>query len=253
MVDYKRIIPCLDIKDGRVVKGVNFKELKDAADPVAAAEYYSNANADELVFLDIMATYENRATILDLIKQTAALVTIPFTVGGGISALAHIDTVLSAGADKISINTAAAIKPSLISEAAKRFGSERVVVAIDVKKSGNGYTVVINGGHTDMKTDAVEWAKQVASLGAGEILLTSMDRDGTKDGYDIEITKQITNAVNIPVIASGGAGNKEHFYEAFAQGGAQAALAASLFHFRELEILNLKNYLKEKDIDVRIW
>lgn len=250
----KRIIPCLDVNNGRVVKGVNFENLKDAGDPVEAAEYYNSAMADELVFLDIMASQDNRATIIDVVRKTAEKVFIPLTVGGGIRTLEDFRAILKAGADKISVNTAAVKRPELIEEAALKFGSQCVVSAIDVKKrsNGSGYEVYINGGRLNSGLDALEWALKVEKLGAGEILLTSMDRDGTKIGFDNEITMLISDAVKIPVIASGGAGSAEHFYDAFNEGHADAALAASLFHFRELEIIKLKQYLKERNINVRM-
>ncbi|WP_028991352.1 imidazole glycerol phosphate synthase subunit HisF [Thermoanaerobacter thermocopriae] len=250
----KRIIPCLDVKDGRVVKGVNFLNLKDAGDPVQIASEYNELGADELVFLDITASYEKRKIMIEVVKRTSEKVFIPLTVGGGISDLDDIRDILRAGADKVSINTQAVKQPTLIRQAAVRFGSQCVVVAIDAKRrsDGSGFDVYINGGRVNTGLDAVEWAKKVESLGAGEILLTSMDRDGTKDGYDIELTRRISEAVNIPVIASGGAGKKEHFKEVFTEGKADAALAASVFHYRELEIKEVKKYLKEEGIPVRI-
>ncbi|SHE74371.1 cyclase [Thermoanaerobacter uzonensis DSM 18761] len=250
----KRIIPCLDVKDGRVVKGVNFLNLKDAGDPVQIASEYNELGADELVFLDITASYEKRKIMIEVVKRTSEKVFIPLTVGGGISDLDDIKDILRAGADKVSINTQAVKQPALIRQAAVRFGSQCVVVAIDAKRrsDGSGFDVYINGGRVNTGLDAVEWAKKVESLGAGEILLTSMDKDGTKDGYDIELTRRISEAVNIPVIASGGAGKKEHFKEVFTEGKADAALAASVFHYRELEIKEVKKYLKEEGIPVRI-
>ncbi|EIV99648.1 MULTISPECIES: imidazole glycerol phosphate synthase subunit HisF [Thermoanaerobacter] len=250
----KRIIPCLDVKDGRVVKGVNFLNLKDAGDPVQIASEYNELGADELVFLDITASYEKRKIMIEVVKRTSEKVFIPLTVGGGISDLDDIKDILRAGADKVSINTQAVKQPTLIRQAAVRFGSQCVVVAIDAKRrsDGSGFDVYINGGRVNTGLDAVEWAKKVESLGAGEILLTSMDKDGTKDGYDIELTRRISEAVNIPVIASGGAGKKEHFKEVFTEGKADAALAASVFHYRELEIKEVKKYLKEEGIPVRI-
>jgi cyclase len=249
----KRIIPCLDVNKGRVVKGVNFVNLVDAGDPVEAAKAYDEAGADELVFLDITASAEDRDIILDVVKQTAETVFMPLTVGGGVRTLEDIRKLLESGADKVSINTAAVKEPSLIESAAVRFGSSTIVVAIDAKIVGkNRWEVYIHGGRTPTGIDAVEWAKAVENLGAGEILLTSMDRDGTKSGYDIPLTKAISEAVSIPVIASGGAGNKYHFYEAFAEGKADAALAASLFHFKELTIQEVKEFLKEKNIPVRL-
>jgi cyclase len=250
----KRIIPCLDVKDGRVVKGINFVNLKDAGDPVEIAERYNELGADELVFLDITASYEKRKIMIDVVKRTSEKVFIPLTVGGGISDIDDIREVLKAGADKVSINTQAVKQPTLIRQAALRFGSQCVVVAIDAKKrpDGTGYNVYINGGRIDTGLDAVEWAKKVEDLGAGEILLTSMDKDGTKDGYDIELTRLISEAVNIPVIASGGAGKPEHFKEVFTQAKADAALAASVFHYGELDIKELKRYLKDEGIPVRL-
>ena len=249
----KRIIPCLDVNKGRVVKGVRFVNLIDAGDPVEAAKAYDEAGADELVFLDITASAEDRDIILDVVKKTAETVFMPLTVGGGVRSLEDIRKLLESGADKVSINTAAVKEPILVEEAAKRFGSSTIVVAIDAKKVGeNRWEVYIHGGRTATGIDAVNWAKAVESLGAGEILLTSMDRDGTKSGYDIELTRAISEAVSIPVIASGGAGKKEHFYEAFTEGKADAALAASLFHFKELTIEEVKSYLKERGITVRI-
>lgn len=249
----KRIIPCLDVKAGRVVKGVNFVNLIDAGDPVEIARAYSNQGADEVVFLDITASSDERNIILDVVEKTASEVFIPFTVGGGIRNLEDIRNILNAGADKISINSAAVKDPMLINRAAERFGSQCIVVAIDVKKKEDGsYEVYINGGRIPTGLDAVEWAKTCEQLGAGEILLTSMDCDGTKAGYDLEITRLVSEAVKIPVIASGGAGKKEHFLEAFNEGKADAALAASLFHFKELEIPELKRYLKENNVPVRL-
>ncbi|AAM25298.1 cyclase [Caldanaerobacter subterraneus subsp. tengcongensis MB4] len=250
----KRIIPCLDVKDGRVVKGINFVNLKDAGDPVEIAERYNELGADELVFLDITASYEKRKIMIDVVKRTSEKVFIPLTVGGGISDIDDIREVLKAGADKVSINTQAVKQPTLIRQAALRFGSQCVVVAIDAKKrpDGTGYNVYINGGRINTGLDAVEWAKKVKDLGAGEILLTSMDKDGTKDGYDIELTRLISEAVSIPVIASGGAGKPEHFKEVFTQGKADAALAASVFHYGELDIKELKRYLKDEGIPVRL-
>ncbi len=249
----KRIIPCLDVNKGRVVKGVNFVNLVDAGDPVEAAKAYDEAGADELVFLDITASAEDRDIILDVVKETAETVFMPLTVGGGIRTLEDIRRLLESGADKVSINTAAVKEPILVEEAAKRFGSSTIVVAIDAKQvRENKWEVYIHGGRTATGIDAIQWAKAVEDLGAGEILLTSMDKDGTKSGYDIPLTKAISDAVSIPVIASGGAGSKQHFYEAFSEGKADAALAASLFHFKELTIQEVKEYLKEKNIPVRI-
>jgi len=249
----KRIIPCLDVNRGRVVKGVNFINLRDAGDPVEVAAYYNQSLADELVFLDITASSDAREIILDVVSRTAEQVFIPFTVGGGIRTIEDFRVILKAGADKISVNSAALNRPELITEAAEKFGSQCVVVAIDAKRRGEGgYDVYLNGGRVNTGRDAVEWAKQAERLGAGEILLTSMDCDGTKAGYDLELTKAVSSAVNIPIIASGGAGSAEHFYEAFTEGGADAALAASLFHFKELDIGDLKHYLCERGISVRL-
>lgn len=249
----KRIIPCLDVKDGRVVKGVNFTGLKDAGDPVEIAAAYDAAGADEVVFLDITASADARATVVDMVRAVAERVFIPFTVGGGIRSVDDFKAILREGADKISVNSAAIERPALIREAAEKFGSQCVVVAIDAKRrqDGSGWNIYKNGGRVDMGIDAVEWAVQADRLGAGEILLTSMDCDGTKEGYDLALTQTIARSVSIPVIASGGAGSKEHFYEAFAQGEADAALAASLFHYKELEIMELKNYLAGRGISVR--
>ena len=248
-----RIIPCLDVNNGRVVKGVNFVNLKDAGDPVEIAAFYNKSMADELVFLDITASSDARGIMLDVVRKTAEQVFIPLTVGGGIRTIDDFRTILSAGADKISVNSAAVKRPALIEEAARRFGSQCVVVAIDAKRrDGGGFDVYLNGGRVNTGKDAVEWAKEAESLGAGEILLTSMDCDGVKNGYDIELTKAVSQSVKIPVIASGGAGNMEHFYEAFTEGGADAALAASLFHFKEMEIMDLKKYLKKRNVPVRI-
>ncbi len=250
----KRIIPCLDVNAGRVVKGVNFVNLKDAGDPVQIAAAYDKAGADELVFLDITASSDARNIMVDMVRRVAETVFIPFTVGGGIRTVDDFKTILREGADKISINSSAINTPELISEAALKFGSQCVVVAIDARrrKDGSGWNIYKNGGRIDVGIDAVEWAAKVCKLGAGEILLTSMDCDGTKAGYDIELTRQISEAVSIPVIASGGAGTKEHFYDALTAGGADAALAASLFHYKELEIVEVKQYLKDRDIPVRL-
>ena len=249
----KRIIPCLDVKDGRVVKGVNFVDLKDAGDPVEIAAAYDKAGADEVVFLDITASSDHRATVVDMVRKVAANVFIPFTVGGGIRSVEDFRVLLREGADKISINSSALNRPELISEAADKFGSQCVVVAIDARKraDGSGWNVYKNGGRIDVGLDAGAWAKKAEALGAGEILLTSMDCDGTKSGYDIALTRSIAEAVSIPVIASGGAGTKEHFYDALTEGKADAALAASLFHYKELEIMDLKAYLAEKGVSVR--
>ena len=250
----KRIIPCLDVNNGRVVKGVNFVDLKDAGDPVEIAKAYDQAGADELVFLDITASSDNRGTVVDMVRKVAENVFIPFTVGGGIRTVDDFKALLREGADKISINSSAINTPNLISKAADKFGSQCVVVAIDAKKraDGSGWTIYKNGGRVDVGIDALEWAHKVESLGAGEILLTSMDCDGTKAGYDLELTRAIAEAVNIPVIASGGAGTLEHFYEALTEGKADAALAASLFHYKELEIKEVKQYLREKGVSVRL-
>ena len=248
----KRIIPCLDVNKGRVVKGVNFVDLKDAGDPVEIAKAYDAAGADELVFLDITASCEERDTVVDMVRKVAANVFIPFTVGGGIRTVEDFKKLLREGADKISVNSAAIDRPELITEAADKFGSQCVVVAIDAKKrEDGGWNIYKHGGRQDTGIDAVEWAKKVEALGAGEILLTSMDCDGTKAGYDIELTRAIADAVSIPVIASGGAGTLEHFYDAFTEGGADAALAASLFHYKELEIMEVKDYLAGRGISVR--
>ncbi len=249
----KRIIPCLDVKDGRVVKGVNFVNLQDAGDPVEIAAAYDRAGADEVVFLDITASSDNRATVADMVRRVAEKVFIPFTVGGGIRTVEDFKLLLREGADKISVNSAAIMNPGLIAEAADKFGSQCVVVAIDAKRQPDGsFHIYKNGGRVDMGMDAVEWAIRAEKLGAGEILLTSMDCDGTKGGYDIALTKAVSQAVRIPVIASGGAGTCEHFYEALTEGGAEAALAASLFHYKELEIREVKEYLRTKDVPVRI-
>lgn len=248
----KRIIPCLDVNNGRVVKGVNFVDLKDAGDPVEIAKAYDAAGADELVFLDITASCEERDTVVEMVRQVAANVFIPFTVGGGIRTVDDFKKLLREGADKISVNSAAIDRPELISEAAEKFGSQCVVVAIDAKRRPDGgWNIYKHGGRLDTGLDAIEWAKKVESLGAGEILLTSMDCDGTKAGYDIELTRAIAEAVSIPVIASGGAGTLEHFYEALTEAKADAALAASLFHYKELEISQVKEYLAERGISVR--
>lgn len=250
----KRIIPCLDVKDGRVVKGVNFVNFRDAGDPAEVAAAYDKAGADEVVFLDITASADSRATQLEWVRQVASKVFIPFTVGGGIRTVEDFRAILREGADKISINSAAIMNPQLISDAADKFGSQCVVVAIDAKmrEDGSGWNIYKNGGRVDMGIDAVEWAMQAEKMGAGEILLTSMDGDGTKAGYDIPLTKAVSEAVGIPVIASGGAGCMEHFYEALTDGGAEAVLAASLFHYKELEIRQVKEYLREKGISVRL-
>jgi cyclase len=248
----KRIIPCLDVDKGRVVKGVKFQNLRDAGDPVEVAKSYEEQSADELVFLDITASAEERKIMIEVVQRVAETIFIPFTVGGGVSSLEDIRRLLSAGADKVSINTAAVKNPQLIYESAKRFGSQCIVVAIDAKRSERGWEVYIHGGRTPTGLDAVEWAKKVEGLGAGEILLTSMDADGTKKGYDIELCRAVASAVSIPVIASGGAGAMEHFYEVFTKTNVDAALAASLFHFKEVSIPELKAYLKNKGVHVRL-
>ncbi len=249
----KRIIPCLDVNNGRVVKGVNFVDLKDAGDPVTVGEAYGKAGADELVFLDITASSDARATKIDMVRRVAETVFIPFTVGGGIRTVEDFKLILREGADKVAVNSAAIKNPQLISEAAMKFGSQCVVVAIDAKrrKDGSGFTIYKNGGRIDMGIDAIEWAIEADRLGAGEILLTSMDCDGTKNGYDIELTRTVSDNVSIPVIASGGAGKLEHFKEAFIEGNADAVLAASLFHYKELEISEVKDYLDKEGISVR--
>lgn len=263
----KRIIPCLDIKEGRVVKGIKFIELKDAGDPVETAKFYDQQQADELVFLDITASFEKRKTLINLVEKIAQNIYLPFTVGGGINNIEDIRDLLNAGADKISINTSAVKHPELIKEASSKFGSQCIVVAIDAKMVNSPQSIVhsqnekpwdqkwkvyINGGRTLTELDAIEWAKKAAELGAGEILLTSMDFDGTKDGYDLALTKKITDSVNIPVIASGGAGKPEHFYEAIKQANADACLAASIFHYQQFTIKEVKEYLKNKGIAIRI-
>lgn len=250
----KRIIPCLDVTGGRVVKGINFVNLRDAGDPVEVAKAYDSAGADELVFLDITASSDARNIMIDMVRRVAETVFIPFTVGGGIRTVEDFKAILREGADKISVNSAAISNPGLIDQAAEKFGSQCVVVAIDAKRrsDGSGWNVYKNGGRIDVGLDAVEWAMKAEQMGAGEILLTSMDCDGTKAGYDIELTKTISENVKIPVIASGGAGTKEHFYDALTKGKADAALAASLFHYKELEIVDLKQYLGSKDVAVRI-
>ena len=247
----KRIIPCLDVNNGRVVKGVNFVNLIDAGDPVEVAKIYNDSGADELCFLDITASFENRDTIVHVVESVAKQLFIPLTVGGGIRKIDDISRLLNVGCDKVSINSAAISNPNLIDEAAKKFGSQCVVVALDVKKTGNSYNIFIHGGRTDTGIDAYKWAKEVESRGAGEILLTSMDADGTKNGFDLEVTGKISKMLKIPVIASGGAGNMEHIKEAF-ECGADAALAASIFHFGEIEICDLKKYLAKNGIKVRI-
>ena len=249
----KRIIPCLDVKNGRVVKGVNFVNLIDAGDPVAVGAAYDKAGADELVFLDITASSDQRNIVVDMVRRVAETIFIPFTVGGGIRTVDDFKAILREGADKISVNSAAIDNPTLIADAADKFGSQCVVLAIDAKRrdDGSGWNIYKHGGRIDCGIDAVEWAMKAAELGAGEILLTSMDCDGTKSGYDIELTRAISDAVSIPVIASGGAGTLEHFYDALTEGGADAALAASLFHYKELEISQVKDYLADRGISVR--
>jgi len=248
----KRIIPCLDVKDGRVVKGINFVGLKDAGDPVEVAKRYNQEGADEIAFLDITATHEERDTIVHIVEEVAKEVFIPLTVGGGIRKLDDIYKLLSVGCDKVSINSAAIKRPDFIDEAAKRFGSQCIVVAIDAKKVGDSWNVFINGGRIDTGIDAIKWAKEVYSRGAGEILLTSMDKDGTKSGYDLKLTSKISESVQIPVIASGGAGEMEHIKDAFTIGKADATLAATIFHYKEIDIIDLKRYLLENGVAVRL-
>ncbi|HIQ74419.1 MAG TPA: imidazole glycerol phosphate synthase subunit HisF [Candidatus Cottocaccamicrobium excrementipullorum] len=250
----KRIIPCLDVNNGRVVKGVNFVNLKDAGDPVEIGAAYDKAGADELVFLDITATSDGRATVVEMVRRVAERVFIPFTVGGGIRTVEDFRMLLREGADKISINSSAINTPELISQAADKFGSQCVVVAVDAKRrpDGSGWNVYKNGGRLDTGLDAVEWAAKACRMGAGEILLTSMDCDGTKAGYDIALTRAVADAVTVPVIASGGAGTMEHFYDALTEGGADAALAASLFHYKEMEIMELKEYLQGRGLPMRL-
>jgi cyclase len=247
----KRIIPCLDVNNGRVVKGVNFVGLKDAGDPVEVAKRYNNEGADEITFLDITATHEERDTIVHIVEEVAKEIFIPLTVGGGIRELNDIYKLLNVGCDKVSINSSAVKNPDFINESAKRFGSQCIVTAIDVKKTGDSWNVYVAGGRIDTGLDAIEWAKEVVDRGAGEILLTSMDADGTKAGFDTEVTKKISELVNVPVIASGGAGTMEHIKDAF-ENGADAALAASIFHYKEIDIMDLKHYLKDNGISVRI-
>ncbi|HEX8249120.1 MAG TPA: imidazole glycerol phosphate synthase subunit HisF [Pyrinomonadaceae bacterium] len=248
----KRIIPCLDVKDGRTVKGTNFENLRDAGDAVELAKAYSRLGADELVLLDITATNEKRKTLSALVKRVAAEINIPFTVGGGINTIEDIEILLDSGADKVSINTAAVKNPQILSEAARNFGSQCIVLAIDAKKIDEKWTVFLNGGRIETGLEAVEWARRGAQGGAGEILLTSMNADGTKNGFEIDLTRAVSESVNVPVIASGGGGSPEHFIEVFENGKADAALAASVFHFREIEIGALKNYLRARGIAVRI-
>ena len=248
----KRIIPCLDIKDGRTVKGINFENIKDAGDPVELAIEYSKQGADELVFLDITATHENRKTLSELVTRIAKHINIPFTVGGGISTIEDVSVLLNAGADKISVNTSAVKNPQLIKDLANQFGSQCVVLAIDTKFEDDEWFVYLNGGRVKTQLKTIDWAKQAVALGAGEILLTSMNNDGTKNGFAVNITKQISEAVNVPVIASGGAGTMQHFKDVFENGKADAALAASVFHFKEIAIPELKTYLKSNNIEIRL-
>ena len=248
----KRIIPCLDVKEGRVVKGTQFVNLRDAGDPVENAVVYDEQGADEIAFLDITASYEKREILMDVVRRTAEEIFIPLTVGGGIKSLEDIRKLLKAGADKVSINTAAVKDPTFVQRASKRFGSQCIVIAIDAKRKGEGWEVYTHGGRVPTGIDAIQWAKRMEELGAGEILLTSMDRDGTKDGYDIELTRTISESVGIPVIASGGVGTLEHLYEGLVIGKADAVLAASIFHYREYTIAQVKSYLKEKGVIVRI-
>ncbi len=248
----KRIIPCLDIKDGRTVKGINFENIKDAGDPVELAIEYAKQGADELVFLDITATNEKRKTLSELVTRIAKHINIPFTVGGGISSIEDVSILLNSGADKISVNTSAVKNPQLIKELANQFGSQCVVLAIDTKFENNDWYVYLNGGRVKTELRTIDWAKEAVALGAGEILLTSMNNDGTKDGFAIDITKQISETVNVPVIASGGAGNMQHFKEIFENGKADAALASSFFHYKEIGIPQLKTYLKENNIEIRL-
>lgn len=248
----KRIIPCLDVSDGRTVKGINFVGLRDAGDPVELAAMYSDDGADELVFLDITATNDGRKTFSSLVTNIAKTINIPFTVGGGISCMKDIESLLEAGADKISINTSAVKDPAVIENAAKNFGSQCVVVAVDAKKMSDGWRVFLNGGRVETDLDVVDWVRRAVDLGAGEILLTSMDADGTKDGFEIELTRTISNSVNVPVIASGGAGSVEHFADVLVRGKADAALAASVFHYGEIRLAALKSFLKMRGIEVRL-
>lgn len=248
----KRIIPCLDIKDGRVVKGVNFINLKDAGDAVENARFYDKEGADELVFLDITASHEKRKTTIELVKKVADSIFLPFTVGGGIHSIDDIRNLLNAGCDKVSINTAAVKDPGFVKKASSRFGSQCIVVAIDAKRTAKKWEVFINGGRTPTGIDAVKWARKMESFGAGEILLTSMDYDGTKEGYGIELTRRISDTVQVPVIASGGAGNLEHLYDALTEGRADAVLAASIFHFREYSVREAKEYLQKRGVKIRV-
>ncbi|WP_068777206.1 imidazole glycerol phosphate synthase subunit HisF [Paenibacillus sp. FJAT-26967] len=249
----KRIVPCLDVKDGRVVKGVNFVNLRDAGDPVELASIYDREGADELVFLDISASVEGRATMVEVVKKTAGEITIPFTVGGGISNTEDMKRLLRAGADKIGINTAAVLNPQLVSDGARRFGSQCIVVAVDAKynEAWGEWEVYTHGGRNASGIKVLQWVKQMESMGAGELLLTSMDADGTKDGFDLPLTKAVTDSVRIPVIASGGAGNEEHFYDVFTKGGADAGLAATIFHYKELTVQSVKDSLKHKGVEIR--
>ncbi|MVP01243.1 imidazole glycerol phosphate synthase subunit HisF [Paenibacillus lutrae] len=249
----KRIVPCLDVKDGRVVKGVNFVNLRDAGDPVELASIYDREGADELVFLDISASVEGRATMVEVVKKTAGEITIPFTVGGGISTTEDMKRLLRAGADKIGINTAAVLNPQLVSDGARRFGSQCIVVAVDAKynEAWGEWEVYTHGGRNASGIKVLQWVKQMESMGAGELLLTSMDADGTKDGFDLPLTKAVTDSVRIPVIASGGAGNEEHFYDVFTKGGADAGLAATIFHYKELTVQSVKDSLKHKGVEIR--
>lgn len=247
----KRIIPCLDVKEGRVVKGVSFVELRDAGDPVELARFYDKQGADELVFLDISASHEGKETMVEVVKIVATELSIPFTVGGGIRSLEDMKRMLRAGADKVSLNTAALDRPELIKEGADYFGSQCIVVAIDAKSNGTGWDVYTHGGRNKTEWDAVEWAKRSVELGAGELLLTSMDKDGQKDGFDLALTNAVREAVEVPVIASGGAGNREHFAEVFKEVDADAALAASIFHYKETSVAEVKDYLKKEGVNVR--
>ena len=247
-----RIIPCLDVKDGRVVKGINFVDLIDAGDPVEQAKFYSENGADEICFLDISASLENRDTIISIVEKTAAEVFIPLTVGGGIRSINNIQNLLKAGADKVSINSAALNDPNVIKTSSQYFGSQCIVVAVDVKKNNNQWTVYSHGGTKNTGIDAIHWLRKVEELGAGEVLLTSMDKDGTKSGFDLEILSQASEILNIPIIASGGVGKIEHFYEGVTKGNANALLAASVFHFNEFSIMDVKKYLKQKNLEVRI-
>lgn len=247
----KRIIPCLDVKEGRVVKGVSFVELRDAGDPVELAKFYDEQGADELVFLDISASHEGKETMVEVVRIVATELSIPFTVGGGIRTLDDMKRMLRAGADKVSLNTAALDRPELIKEGADFFGSQCIVVAIDAKRNGDSWDVYTHGGRNRTEWDAIEWAKRAVALGAGELLLTSMDSDGQKDGFDVELTKAVRDAVEVPVIASGGAGNREHFKEVFEQSDADAALAASIFHYKETSIREVKQYLQREGVNVR--